>query len=61
MIFSKNRFALFADHAVAAQSKLFEDLQLRQQIVNLVGIEHELRHRRVAAIDAFGQRLALRV
>jgi hypothetical protein len=51
----------FPHHAVAVRSKLFEGLQVRQQIVNLVGIEHELRHRRVAGVDAFGQRLGPRV
>jgi hypothetical protein len=48
----------FPDHAVAVWSKLFESLQVRQQVVNLVGIEHELRHRRMTGVDAFGQRLA---
>src|SRR5262245_18360737 len=36
---------------------LFECLQIRQQIVDLVRIELELRHGRMSGLDAFGERL----
>ena len=44
----------FARHAAA----LFETLHIRQQIVNLVRIELERRHCRMAGLDAFGESLA---
>ena len=37
---------------------LFEGLQIRQQVVDLIGIELELRHGRMAGLDAFGERLS---
>ena len=36
---------------------LFQGLQIRQQVMDLVGIELELRHGRMTGGDAFGQRL----
>ena len=37
---------------------LFERLQIRQQITDLIGLELEGRHRRMTGVDAFGQRLS---
>ena len=37
---------------------LFEGLQIRQQVVDLVRIELKRRHGRMAGYDAFGQSLA---
>ena len=37
-------------------SSLFEGLQIRQQVTNLVRIELELRHGRMAGLNAFGER-----
>jgi hypothetical protein len=38
--------------------RLFKRLQIRQQIADLVRLELESRHRRMAGVDAFGQRLS---
>ena len=39
-------------------SRLFEGLQIRQQVVNLIGIELKFRHGRMAGLDALGERLS---
>ena len=42
---------------MTVEVKLFEGLQIGQQIVDLVRIELELRHGRMAGHDAFGESL----
>jgi len=42
----------------ALTSRLFQRLQIRQQVVNLIGIELKFRHGRMAGLNALGERLS---
>jgi hypothetical protein len=50
--------AAVAGIVAAVDWTLFEGLQVRQQVVNLVGVELKLRHGRMTGLDAFGERLS---
>jgi hypothetical protein len=53
--------ASFLPYAIALRRRgedSFQRLQVRQEIVDLVGFEPEFRHRGMTGVDALGKRLA---
>lgn len=54
-VFDLSQLLIHHRGAVGGPSLLFQGLQVRQQIVNLIRVELEFRHGRMAGLNAFGK------